>query len=94
MRELKVIAAIAGGLAGALYGYGSIPIECRKKRIKREYIEDMCQTASEKWFNQLNVKWFCVIVNISLYNEKIEDTLSRGVSDCYLKGVLIWKLHL
>lgn len=45
--DTDTVAAVAGALAGALYGYDSIPIEWRKKLIKREYIEDMCQTASE-----------------------------------------------
>lgn len=51
--DTDTVAAVAGGLAGALYGYDSIPIEWRKKLIKREYIEDMCQTASEMW-SQIN----------------------------------------
>lgn len=50
---LEKMKAVMIGLAGALYGYDSIPIEWRKKLIKREYIEDMCQTASEMW-SQIN----------------------------------------
>ena len=46
---LEKIKAVMIGLAGALYGYDSIPIEWRKKLIKREYIEDMCQTANDTW---------------------------------------------
>ena len=44
---LEKMKAVMIGLAGALYGYDSIPIEWRKKLIRLEQIEDMCQTASE-----------------------------------------------
>ena len=48
-RDTDTVAAIAGGLAGALYGYDSIPEEWRNTLIKREYIEEMCRRASENW---------------------------------------------
>ena len=49
--DTDTIAAIAGGLAGALYGYGNIPEEWRKTLIKREYIEKMCDEAADTWSN-------------------------------------------
>ena len=39
--DTDTIAAIAGGLAGALYGYGAIPEQWRNVLIKREYIEEL-----------------------------------------------------
>lgn len=47
--DTDTVAAIAGGLAGALYGYESIPEEWRNTLIKRDYIEDMCERASKAW---------------------------------------------
>ena len=47
--DTDTIAAVAGGLAGALYGYDSIPEEWRNTLIKREYIEEMCEKACESW---------------------------------------------
>lgn len=40
--------AVAGGLAGALYGYDAIPLEWRNTLIKREYIEQLCDKAFGK----------------------------------------------
>lgn len=48
-KDADTVAAIAGGLAGALYGYDAIPEEWRKTLIKRKYIEDMCQKACDSW---------------------------------------------
>ncbi len=36
-------AAIAGGLAGALYGYDAIPEEWRSALLRRDYIENLCE---------------------------------------------------
>lgn len=47
--DTDTIAAIAGGLAGALYGYESIPKDWLKTLIKRDYIEEMCERADENW---------------------------------------------
>lgn len=47
--DTDTIAAIAGGLAGALYGYEAIPQEWRNTLIKRDYIEEMCERANETW---------------------------------------------
>ena len=41
--DTDTVAAIAGGLAGALYGYENIPKEWRDTLIKREYIEQLCE---------------------------------------------------
>ena len=43
--DTDTIAAIAGGLAGAKYGYDEIPQEWKDTLIKLEYIEEMCQKA-------------------------------------------------
>lgn len=43
--DTDTIAAIAGGLAGAKYGYDDIPQEWRDTLIKREYIEELCEKA-------------------------------------------------
>lgn len=47
--DTDTVAAVAGGLAGALYGYESIPKEWRDTLIKREYIEEMCERANKNW---------------------------------------------
>lgn len=48
--DTDTIAAIAGGLAGALYGYDTIPEEWLSTLAKRGYIEDLCDRASKTWF--------------------------------------------
>ena len=47
--DTDTVAAIAGGLAGALYGYEAIPQEWRDTLIKRDFIEEMCERANETW---------------------------------------------
>ena len=47
--DTDTVAAIAGGLAGALYGYDAIPREWLDTLIKREYIEEMCDRAAAVW---------------------------------------------
>ncbi len=47
--DTDTVAAIAGGLAGATYGYDSIPLEWKNTLIKRECIEQMCERAAESW---------------------------------------------
>ena len=47
--DTDTVAAVAGGLAGALYGYESIPTEWLDTLIRREYIEDMCERACDGW---------------------------------------------
>lgn len=50
--DTDTVAAIAGGLAGALYGYDAIPEEWRNTLIKREYIENLCENAFNSWRNE------------------------------------------
>ena len=47
--DTDTVAAVAGGLAGALYGYDNIPCEWKNTLIKRAYLEELCKQASEKW---------------------------------------------
>lgn len=47
--DTDTVAAIAGGLAGVLYGYEAIPQEWLNTLIKREYIETMCERAYTNW---------------------------------------------
>ena len=47
--DTDTVAAIAGGLAGALYGYESIPEEWLAQLQKREYIEELCEQAAKNW---------------------------------------------
>lgn len=47
--DTDTVAAIAGGLAGALYGYESIPEEWRNTLVRRDYIEEMCERAWQQW---------------------------------------------
>ena len=41
--DTDTVAAVAGGLAGALYGLDAIPTEWLDTLIKREYIEELCE---------------------------------------------------
>lgn len=47
--DTDTVAAIAGGLAGALYGYDAIPQEWKDTLINREYIESLCEKAYTEW---------------------------------------------
>lgn len=47
--DTDTVAAISGGLAGALYGYDAIPKEWVGTLAKREYIEEMCDLAESIW---------------------------------------------
>ena len=49
--DTDTVAAVAGGLAGALYGYDAIPKEWLDKLLRREYIEKLCKSAEETWVN-------------------------------------------
>lgn len=40
--DTDTVAAVAGALAGALYGYSAIPQEWLDVLLKRDYIEEMC----------------------------------------------------
>ena len=48
--DTDTVAAVAGGLAGILYGYDNIPQEWKDTLIKRDYIENLCKVACENWF--------------------------------------------
>ncbi len=41
--DTDTVAAVTGGLAGALYGYDAIPQEWRDTLIRRVYIENLCE---------------------------------------------------
>ncbi len=47
--DTDTVAAVAGSLAGALYGYEAIPKEWLEKLQGRDYIEKMCERAAENW---------------------------------------------
>lgn len=47
--DTDTIAAIAGGLAGALYGLDTIPEEWLDVLQRRQWIEEMCKKADENW---------------------------------------------
>ena len=47
--DTDTVAAVAGGLAGALYGYEAIPEEWLSTLIRRDMIEEMCERAAESW---------------------------------------------
>ena len=47
--DTDTVAAVAGGLAGALYGLNAIPEKWLNILKKRDYIEKMCETAVENW---------------------------------------------
>ena len=47
--DTDTVAAIAGGLAGALYGYDAIPFEWLNTLLRRDYLEEMCETAVRNW---------------------------------------------
>ena len=44
--DTDTVGAIAGGLAGAMYGYDAIPKAWRETLVEREYIESLCEKAS------------------------------------------------
>ena len=47
--DTDTVAAVAGCLAGALYGYDGIPTEWLDVLKRREYIEKMCERAGDAW---------------------------------------------
>jgi ADP-ribosylglycohydrolase len=47
--DTDTVAAVAGGLAGALYGLNSIPHEWLDVLKRREYIEKACESVSPVW---------------------------------------------
>ncbi|MGN0469369.1 MAG: ADP-ribosylglycohydrolase family protein [Acutalibacteraceae bacterium] len=47
--DTDTVAAVAGGMAGALYGYASIPKEWLDTLARRDYIESLCEKAYLEW---------------------------------------------
>lgn len=47
--DTDTVAAVAGSLASALYGYDAIPKEWLDTLKRRDYIEEMCERASVAW---------------------------------------------
>lgn len=47
--DTDTVAAVAGGLAGALYGYDAIPAGWLSTLKRLDYIEDMCRRAADSW---------------------------------------------
>lgn len=47
--DTDTVAAVAGSMAGVLYGYDSIPEAWLDKLKKRDYIEKMCEEAAKVW---------------------------------------------
>lgn len=47
--DTDTVGAVAGGLAGALYGYDAIPQEWLDVLKRKDYIEDICKRAAEAW---------------------------------------------
>jgi len=45
--DTDTVAAVAGGLAGAYYGYSGIPSKWKYQLLKGEYIEDLCEKFAE-----------------------------------------------
>ena len=49
--DTDTIAAIAGSMAGIIYGYDSFPQEWLEKLAKRDYIEDLCEKLEKVLYN-------------------------------------------
>jgi len=47
--DADTVAAVAGGLAGALYGYEAIPKKWLEGLLMNNYIEELCTRAAEAW---------------------------------------------
>lgn len=47
--DTDTVAAVAGGLAGARYGYNNIPEEWLDVLKRRDYLESMCEEALSAW---------------------------------------------
>ena len=95
--DTDTVAAVAGGLAGALYGYNAIPKEWLETLKRRDYIEAMCDRASSTWINN-RYEPTHKIVDIHMHvvpgyddgSESIEESLemlrlaeSQGVTDVF-----------
>lgn len=51
--DTDTVAAIAGGLAGAMYGLDAIPGEWLEGLKRREYIEELCERAHRAWGSEV-----------------------------------------
>lgn len=95
--DTDTVAAVAGGLAGALYGYDAIPEEWLDMLKRRDYIEAMCERASSTWISD-RYEPTHKIVDIHMHvvpgyddgSESIEESLemlrlaeSQGVTDVF-----------
>ena len=47
--DTDTVAAVAGGLAGALYGYDGIPKEWIGSLKRKNYIEKICEQSAKNW---------------------------------------------
>ena len=52
--DTDTVAAVAGGLTGALYGLDSIPQEWISTLLRRDYIEGLCERACDTWLQNEN----------------------------------------
>lgn len=71
--DTDTVAAIAGGLAGALYGYDGIPKEWKNILIKRDYIEGMCEKAAEAWYTPEPAPERCEYPIVDLHMHVVPD---------------------
>ena len=54
--DTDTTAAVAGSIAGLLYGYDSIPKTWIKALVKQEYIESICNKANYIWSNNITIQ--------------------------------------
>ena len=47
--DTDTVAAIAGGMAGILFGYKDIPEKWLSRLARRDYIESLCIKACDSW---------------------------------------------
>ena len=95
--DTDTVAAVAGGLAGVLYGYDAIPSEWLEALKRRDYIEEMCERACAAWVKN-KYEPTHKIVDIHMHvvpgyddgSESIEESLemlrlaeSQGVTDVF-----------
>ena len=49
LAQLDTVGAVAGSLAGALYGFGDIPKEWLEVIKRKEYLEELAVNAARAW---------------------------------------------
>jgi hypothetical protein len=81
--DTDTVAAVAGGLAGALYGLEGIPQEWLDTLIKREYIEAMCERASVAWIPPEDpiIKCEYPVVDLHIHVVPDVDDGSRNINE-------------